>query len=70
MLAERPIWLFQSGPIGEGAEDEQIATPRAIRKLATQRPDRWRVTIATGTGFASGREALPNTSSLRVVVDP
>ncbi|MCW2804006.1 MAG: flavodoxin [Propionibacteriaceae bacterium] len=32
-LAERPTWLFQSGPCGEGSEHEQTDVPRAIRKL-------------------------------------
>lgn len=32
-LVERPTWLFQSGPCGEGLEDEPATTPRAVRRL-------------------------------------
>jgi menaquinone-dependent protoporphyrinogen oxidase len=32
-LADRPVWLFQSGPVGEGAETEQVEIPHAVRKL-------------------------------------
>lgn len=32
-LAQRPTWLFQSGPCGPGAAVEQVTTPRAVRKL-------------------------------------
>ena len=35
-LAERPTWLFQSGPCGEGAETEQVAAPRAVRRLTAR----------------------------------
>lgn len=35
-LAERPTWLFQSGPCGEGAQHETIKTPHHVRKLAFQ----------------------------------
>lgn len=41
-LTKRPTWLFQSGPVGEGAEDEQIPTPhkvlKRIRRLGIERP--------------------------------
>ncbi|GAA2109104.1 flavodoxin domain-containing protein [Microlunatus panaciterrae] len=33
-LSRRPVWLFQSGPCGEGAADEQIGAPVAVRKAA------------------------------------
>ena len=33
-LAERPTWLFQSGPCGEGARTEQVRTPRSVQRLA------------------------------------
>jgi menaquinone-dependent protoporphyrinogen oxidase len=32
-LAERPTWLFQSGPCGEGAQNESIETPRKVAKV-------------------------------------
>ena len=32
VLAERPTWLFQSGPCGPGAETEQLDPPRAVAK--------------------------------------
>jgi menaquinone-dependent protoporphyrinogen oxidase len=35
-LAERPVWLFQSGPVGDGAETEQVDAPRPVRKLVEQ----------------------------------
>lgn len=37
-LAERPTWLFQTGPCGEGARHEQIPTPFAVQPAG--RPDR------------------------------
>jgi menaquinone-dependent protoporphyrinogen oxidase len=33
-LSTRPTWLFQSGPCGEGARDEQIAVPHTVLKAA------------------------------------
>lgn len=33
-LAQRPTWLFQSGPCGEGLELEHVDTPRAVRRLS------------------------------------
>lgn len=35
VLADLPVWLFQSGPCGEGAEHEEIAVPRQVRRLVT-----------------------------------
>ena len=32
-LAQRPTWLFQSGPCGEGAQNESIETPRKVAKV-------------------------------------
>jgi menaquinone-dependent protoporphyrinogen oxidase len=29
------VWLFHSGPCGDGAETEQVAAPRSVRKIAT-----------------------------------
>ena len=34
-LADRPVWLFQSGPVGDAAESEQVQTPHAVREIAT-----------------------------------
>jgi menaquinone-dependent protoporphyrinogen oxidase len=33
-LAERPTWLFHSGPCGEGAQDQPVTANRTIRRLA------------------------------------
>lgn len=33
-LAERPLWLFQSGPLDGSAERREIPLPRAVRRLA------------------------------------
>lgn len=35
-LADRPTWLFQSGPCGEGAEHQQVEAPRTVLRLATE----------------------------------
>jgi menaquinone-dependent protoporphyrinogen oxidase len=35
-LAERPTWLFQSGPCGSGAWDEPVSEPHAVHQLAAQ----------------------------------
>jgi menaquinone-dependent protoporphyrinogen oxidase len=35
-LAQRPTWLFQSGPCGPGAAVVRVATPRAVRRLAAR----------------------------------
>ncbi|MFL6026433.1 MAG: flavodoxin domain-containing protein [Friedmanniella sp.] len=35
-LAERPTWLFQSGPCGEGSEAESVPAPRAVRRLTSR----------------------------------
>lgn len=35
-LAERPTWLFQSGPCGEDSEHATIKTPHHVHKLAFQ----------------------------------
>ena len=35
-LAERPTWLFQSGPCGEGAEHQQVDAPRVVRRLVDE----------------------------------
>ena len=32
-LAERPTWLFQSGPCGHGARMEQVSTPHAVAQF-------------------------------------
>lgn len=32
-VADRPIWLFQSGPCGAGSEDEVANTPHRVKKL-------------------------------------
>jgi menaquinone-dependent protoporphyrinogen oxidase len=32
ILAERPTWLFQSGPCGPGAESEQLDPPKGVAK--------------------------------------
>jgi menaquinone-dependent protoporphyrinogen oxidase len=32
-LAERPTWLFQSGPCGPGASTEPARTPRAVERF-------------------------------------
>lgn len=32
-LAERPTWLFQSGPCGKGAEGAAVETPRRVLRL-------------------------------------
>ena len=32
-LDPRRTWLFHSGPCGEGARDEQVATPKAIARV-------------------------------------
>ena len=32
-LAERPTWLFQSGPCGPGAGTEPVPTPHAVAQL-------------------------------------
>ena len=32
VLSGRPIWLFQSGPCGEGAESEQLDPPKAVAR--------------------------------------
>ena len=32
VLAERPTWLFQSGPCGPGAETEQVDPPKSVAK--------------------------------------
>jgi menaquinone-dependent protoporphyrinogen oxidase len=36
LLAQRPAWLFQSGPCGEGFELEHVDTPRAVRTLSAR----------------------------------
>ena len=33
-LGQRPTWLFQSGPCGEGSELEHVETPGAVRRLS------------------------------------
>jgi menaquinone-dependent protoporphyrinogen oxidase len=35
-LVSRPVWLFQSGPCGEGARTEQIEVQRKVAKLAAR----------------------------------
>lgn len=35
VLAELPVWTFQSGPCGDGAEHEEIAVSRRVRRLLT-----------------------------------
>ena len=32
VLADRPTWLFQSGPCGPGAETEQLDPPKSVAK--------------------------------------
>lgn len=36
VLAGLPVWLFQSGPCGDGAEHELIAVPRRVRRLVSE----------------------------------
>ena len=33
-LAQKPTWLFQSGPCGEGAEDQPVDASLKVRRLA------------------------------------
>lgn len=35
-LAERPTWLFQSGPCGEGLDLDHTDTPRGVRKVSSR----------------------------------
>jgi len=35
-LGRRPVWLFQSGPSGLGAEDQVVRAPRVVRRLAAR----------------------------------
>ncbi len=35
-LAERPTWLFQSGPCGTGARTERTPTPRAVARCCAK----------------------------------
>ena len=35
-LAERPTWLFQSGPCGEGSEHQQVDAPRVVLRLVKE----------------------------------
>jgi menaquinone-dependent protoporphyrinogen oxidase len=67
-LAQRPTWLFQSGPCGEGFDLEHTDTPRAVRKLSGQiglaapvtfggRLDRAKATTRLGRWMATGTYA-------------
>jgi len=67
-LTGRPTWLFQSGPCGEGWEAEDVATPRAVRRLSRQiglappmtfggRLERARTTTWLGRWLATGAYA-------------
>lgn len=35
-LAERPTWLFQSGPCGDDATTQQVDTPRQVARLVAR----------------------------------
>jgi menaquinone-dependent protoporphyrinogen oxidase len=64
-LAQRPTWLFQSGPCGEGFELEHVDIPRAVRRLSSRiglappvtfggRLDRARATTTLSRWMATG----------------
>ena len=61
-LAERPTWLFQSGPCGENA-DEQVMPPKKVsmyaHRINTPRPVTFggRLDPATATGFIARKMA-------------
>jgi menaquinone-dependent protoporphyrinogen oxidase len=62
-LAERQVWLFQSGPLDESAERRDLSFPRAVRRLADRIGVRGFVTFGGridadhAVGFAARRMA-------------
>lgn len=75
-LADRgspmPVWLFQSGPLGEGAETMQVAIPKKVARLAEALGAPVPVTFggrmepATAKGFIAKKMAKgPNAGDFR-----
>ena len=69
-----PVWLFQSGPLGEGAETLQVAIPKKVARLADSLgapvPMTFggRIEPATAKGFIAKKMAKgPNAGDFRDV---
>jgi len=62
-LGSIPVWLFQSGPCGNGARTEQVASPRKVRRYADRLGAAHPMTFggrldpALATGFIARRMA-------------
>ena len=62
-LAERPVWLFQSGPLSEEPEPEHMGPPKKVRAMAEEIGAREHVTF--GGNLDPGRTDFPASAMVR-----